>query len=192
MDPPAPFGPGATRKATVRVGVGVVVVSKRRFSGGAASDNGNENVDADAMAVRVYAGRRIGPAHGETKLALPGGHLELYETWDQCARREVYEEMGLTLVRTEFLHVTNDIMEPEGKHYVTIFMVGYLDDNNDTEPINCEPEKCEGWDLYKLSDLFDMVGQGTLFGPLEQLLLEQPSKLRDLGGGSASDSRTEL
>jgi ADP-ribose pyrophosphatase YjhB (NUDIX family) len=125
MDPPAPFGPGATRKATVRVGVGVLVVSKRRSPDGV--ESGNDDDAADAMAaVRVYAGRRIGPAHGATKLALPGGHLELYETWDQCARREVYEEMGLTLVRTEFLHVTNDIMEPEGKHYVTIFMVGYV------------------------------------------------------------------
>jgi 8-oxo-dGTP diphosphatase len=188
MDPPAPFGPGATRKATVRVGVGVVVVAKmRRRLDGTVDDNN----DADAMAVRVYAGRRIGPAHGATKLALPGGHLELYETWDQCARREVQEEMGLTLVRTEFLHVTNDVMEPEGKHYVTIFMVGYLDENDDTEPVNCEPEKCEGWDSYKLSDLFSMVGQDTLFGPLEHLLLEQPVKLRELGG-SASDSIAEL
>jgi 8-oxo-dGTP diphosphatase len=190
MDPPAPFGPGATRKATVRVGVGVVVVAKQQRPPEGTDNDGSES--DDAMAVRVYAGRRIGPSHGATKLALPGGHLELYETWDQCARREVLEEMGLTLVRTEFLHVTNDIMEPEGKHYVTIFMVGYLDDNIDTEPVNCEPEKCEGWDLYELSDLVGMVGQDTLFGPLEQLLLEQPSKLRELGGYSASDNRTEL
>jgi 8-oxo-dGTP diphosphatase len=187
MDPPAPFGPGATRKTTVRVGVGVVVVAKRRPI---ESDNGTDDATS-AAAVRVYAGRRIGPAHGAAKLALPGGHLELYETWDQCARREVLEEMGLTLVRTEFLHVTNDIMESEGKHYVTIFMVGYLDENDDTEPINCEPEKCEEWELYKLSDLLCMVGQDTLFGPLEHLLLEQPYKLRCLGG-CANDGRAEV
>ena len=57
----------------VRVGVGVLV-----------KDSNN----------RVYAGIRKG-SHGAGSLALPGGHLEMFETWENCAVREVKEEKYL-------------------------------------------------------------------------------------------------
>lgn len=161
MDPPAPFGPGATRRVrpTVRVGVGVIVL---------ATDDSNQKW-------MMYAGRRKG-SHGASKLALPGGHLEVNETWAACATREVEEEMGLKLVDVEFLHVTNDIMQDEEKHYVTIFMVGRPADPA-AKPKNREPDKCEGWDLYYAEELSLMVGKNRLFSPLENLLFEKPAKL---------------
>lgn len=53
--------------------------------------------------------------------ALPGGHLEYAESFEDCAKREVLEETGLSVQDLQFLTVTNSI-PPGGHHYVTIFM----------------------------------------------------------------------
>ena len=44
----------------------------------------------------ILIGKRTG-SHGAGTLALPGGHLELHESFYECAAREVYEETGLVL-----------------------------------------------------------------------------------------------
>ncbi|KAJ1018978.1 hypothetical protein NDA16_004781 [Ustilago loliicola] len=44
----------------------------------------------------VLVGKRTG-SHGAGTLALPGGHLELHESFQDCAAREIYEETGLIL-----------------------------------------------------------------------------------------------
>jgi len=70
---------------------------------------------------KIWAGIRKG-SHGEGSLALPGGHLEMMESWEECAKREVQEETGLDICDVQYLHVSNDPMPQEGKHYITIFM----------------------------------------------------------------------
>jgi 8-oxo-dGTP diphosphatase len=161
MDPPAPFHHSATRRVrpTVRVGVGVVVVT---------------------AAGRIYAGIRRN-SHGAGLLALPGGHLELYEAWDACARREVKEEMNLEISQVTYLHAMNGpILRDEEKHYVTIIMVARC--QNDVEPENTEPQKCEGWKAYDWDELKAMVGSGQLFGSLEQLVRDEPQALLEFLG----------
>jgi 8-oxo-dGTP diphosphatase len=148
-----------------KVGVGVVVLSRT------SSDK------TDVKITNIWVGRRKG-SHGCSKLALPGGHLEYGESWAGCAIREVQEEMGVTLPSVEFLHVTNDIMRQENKHYITIFMVGELRDPVRQRPQNMEPEKCEGWEPCTLSDLLDLVDRNELFLPLENLLKEIPDQFR--------------
>lgn len=54
--------------------------------------------------------------------ALPGGHLELNESFETCTEREILEETDLKVQDIRFLTVTNDIMESEGKHYITVVM----------------------------------------------------------------------
>lgn len=147
------------KQVHVRVGVGVLV-----------KDNSKE--------AAVFVGIRKG-SHGAGSLALPGGHLEMMETWQDCAIREVKEEMNLDLdpSAVEFCHVTNDIMASEDKHYVTIFMMAKCIDPN-AVPQNMEPDKCEEWKSFTWQELKDIKAKGEppLFGPLQKLVEDQPDK----------------
>ena len=127
----------------------------------------------------------------------------MYETWEECAIRETLEETGLNLQCCRFGHVTNDMMQEQGKHYVTIFMLGECV-CPDTRPQNLEPHKCEGWHSYSWEDLCRFAtnssderdtnesdGEGkekedpVLFGPLLQLVEESPQIVLDFIGKSA-------
>lgn len=61
-----------------RVGVAAFVVDDRGF---------------------VLVGKRKG-SHGSGTLALPGGHLEWQESWEDCIVREVKEETGISIDRS--------------------------------------------------------------------------------------------
>ena len=105
-----------------RVGIGVFVLnSKNQF----------------------LLGKRKGSI-GSGTWALPGGHLEYGESFETCAERETLEETGLEVKNTYFWTATNSIWESEEKHYVTIFMVCQLA-NEEATPENSEPDKCERW-----------------------------------------------
>lgn len=123
---------------------------------------------------KVYCGIRKG-SHGAGLLALPGGHLELYESWEDCARREVLEECGLELEECTFAHVTNDPMPSEEKHYVTIFIMATCQDTDPPQQAQTlEPHKCEGWNSYTWEELQIQREEGNLFGPLDRLVAENP------------------
>lgn len=112
---------------------------------------------------KVLLGQRRG-SHGAGRWALPGGHLEFGERWEDCARREVLEETGLRVERLSFAAVTNDIMHEEGKHYITIFLRA---DDFEGEPEAKEPEKCERWEWCSWDAL-----PSPRFLPLENLLAQ--------------------
>ncbi|GAA5847101.1 hypothetical protein JCM5353_008842 [Sporobolomyces roseus] len=123
-------------------------------------------------------------SHGSGSIQLPGGHLEIGESFEQCAMREVEEETGIQLVAEEnqikFVTATNDVFSLEedgGKHYVTIFVACRVRD--DVEPKVLEPEKCESWTWMKWEELVKMVeSQGEerekLFLPLRNLIKQRP------------------
>lgn len=61
--------------------------------------------------------------HGSDHWALPGGHLEYTESFEDCAVREVLEETGISIKSTpDFAYAVNSVFQESGKHYVTIFM----------------------------------------------------------------------
>jgi 8-oxo-dGTP diphosphatase len=112
---------------------------------------------------KLLLGRRKG-SHGAGFWSAPGGHLEFGETPEQCARRETLEETGLCL---ELVHPgpwVNDIFTAEQKHYVTLFCLAESKPSHG-DPINAEPEKCEGWDWFD----YDQLPQ-PLFQPLDDLI----------------------
>ncbi|MFV8452857.1 nucleotide triphosphate diphosphatase NUDT15 [Vibrio campbellii] len=111
----------------------------------------------------ILLGERVG-SHGANTWATPGGHLELGESIEDCAKREVLEETGLIVDSIEKFTFTNDIFEKEGKHYVTLFVVA---SSASGEPQVTEPDKCKQWKWCRLDDLPE-----PLFLPLINLLKE--------------------
>lgn len=114
-------------------------------------------------------------AHGAGTYALPGGHLEFGESFEQCAAREVEEETGLHIKSLSFLTATNDVMEDEGRHYVTVFMVCERQDEG-KEAVVMEEDKCEGWEWCEWYSLLEMVkgrAEGKLFLPLVDLVRQR-------------------
>ena len=111
----------------------------------------------------ILLGERIG-SHGANTWATPGGHLELGESIEDCAKREVLEETGLIVDSIEKFTFTNDIFEKDGKHYVTLFVVASIVSG---EPQVTEPDKCKQWKWCWLDDLPE-----PLFLPLINLLKE--------------------
>lgn len=123
----------------VRVGIGVFVKRNGKF----------------------LMGRRRN-AHGEGSWSLPGGHLEVGESFADAARREVYEETGVAIANVRFAAVTNDRFEADGKHYVTVWM---LSDLASGTPSVREPDKFVDLGWYDFDSL-----PAPLFLPWTQLL----------------------
>jgi len=61
--------------------------------------------------------------HGEGTWCFPGGHLEFNESIEDCAKREVMEEAGISIKNIRLGPYTNDTFKKEGKHYVTIYAI---------------------------------------------------------------------
>ncbi|CAM8906017.1 unnamed protein product [Rhodiola kirilowii] len=110
---------------------------------------------------KVLLGRRRS-TRGDSTFALPGGHLEFGEGFEECAAREAMEETGLVIEKIELLTVTNNVFSDA--HYVTVFMRAMCVDLNE-KPVNMEPEKCYGWDWYHWENL-----PQPLFPPLEKMV----------------------
>ena len=92
---------------------------------------------------KVLLGKRLSD-HGGGTWCFQGGHLELHESWEDAARREVEEETGLSVGKLHFSTVTNDLFD-SGKHYITIFLIAeYIGG----EPRVCEPDKNECWEWF--------------------------------------------
>ena len=109
----------------------------------------------------VLLGKRRG-SHGAGTWSAPGGHLEFGEQIEDCARRELAEETGLTASVIELGPYTNDIFEAVREQYLTVFVVAR---GISGTPRNLEPHKCEGWAWFA----WDLMPQ-PLFPPLKSAL----------------------
>ena len=118
----------------------------------------------------VLIGQRKG-SHGAGTWAFPGGHLEVDELPEDCAKREALEETGLKLQVVQLWdHQTTDYIEEKNTEYVTKYVLApYIDG----EARVAEPEKCAQWRWVHWNELWDV--KDTLFLPVQSLLKKAPN-----------------
>lgn len=99
---------------------------------------------------RILLGKRKG-SHGEGEFAGAGGHVELLESFESTALRELAEEAGkgFKITTPKFLCVTN-LRKYQPKHYIDIGMVANWVSG---EPQVMEPDKLEFWAWYDMNNL---------------------------------------
>lgn len=89
------------------------------------------------------------------------------ESIEACAKREVLEEIGMTVKNARFTTLTNDFFYQNDKHYVTLFVVC---DHEKGIPEIKEPNKCETWGWFfwnefpdpKFLSLQNLMDQGFI------------------------------
>lgn len=112
----------ATNTERPKIGLGIVIVNEEG---------------------KVLIGKRTG-SHAQ-KYSIPGGHLDLGETFEEGAIREIKEETDLNIIDPKVIAVTNNLetFREEGKHYISIIL---LVTEFTGELKVMEPEKCQSWD----------------------------------------------
>lgn len=123
----------------VRVGIGVLILNKNK----------------------VLLGKRIA-GHNKNTWQSTGGNLEFGESFEECAKREVLEETGLTITNIKQITTTNDVFAKDKKHYVTIFVVC---EYKSGIPQPLESDKCSEWKWFDKDNLPD-----NLFLPYNKIL----------------------
>ncbi len=126
-----------------KVGIGVAIL--RYFPGG----------------MKVLLGKRKG-SHGEGEWALPGGHLEYLESFEDTALREIKEEVGnISVWNLQTVSVIN-LTEYAPKHYIDIGMMAFWKSGT---PEVMEPDKCSEWQWFFTYDL-----PSPLFATVERVV----------------------
>jgi len=113
---------------------------------------------------KVLLGHRIN-SHAPDVWAAPGGHLEYGESLEDCARREVKEEVGIEIENVQFVTITEYVFEEEGRHYISMIMVA---DYHSGDVRVCEPDKCSEWQWCNWDELPE-----PLYPSYKQLLDKQ-------------------
>jgi 8-oxo-dGTP diphosphatase len=99
---------------------------------------------------KILLGKRKSKTHGDGEWSLPGGHLEQWESFEDCCKREVLEETGLAIDNIRKVAFTNEFFPEAELHYVTLFFTA---DYSGGGLINREPDKCEVWEWFELTAL---------------------------------------
>lgn len=113
-------------------------------------------------------------SHGAGTWAPPGGKMEFGEAFEDTARREVKEEVGLDIADVRLVGVTNDLFPADEKHFITLWLTSSYAGG---EPKIMEPEKCTAiewrtfddlpsplfstWDTLLVSDFVESIKQGA-------------------------------
>lgn len=89
----------------------------------------------------ILVAKRRG-SHAASKWSIPGGGLEMGESFEECAIREVQEEHGITVTDPSVIAITNNLetYRAEGFHSISVVLLAKAFEG---EPAILEPHKCE-------------------------------------------------
>lgn len=93
---------------------------------------------------KMLLGKRRG-IRGTDTWSVPGGKIELYESPEQCARRELMEETGLEVGEIRFLTFSTDVYQEYDEHWITL---AFVTEWKSGEPQVLEPNKMTDWGWY--------------------------------------------
>lgn len=91
--------------------------------------------------------------------SLPGGKVDLWEKVEDTVRREIAEEVGVTLGPLSLLCVVDHIQPEEDAHWVA---PTFLAETFEGEPAVLEPEKHTGLDWFSPDALPEPVTIGVI------------------------------
>ena len=111
----------------------------------------------------LIAKRKKQPLYG-----FPGGHLERYDSFEECAHKEIEEETGMYIPpeKIKFLGMMNIVEKENGFHYIDIYLVCRLPE--DQTPKNMEPWSHEEWEWWSMEDI--QKRKVETFYPIQQFL----------------------
>ena len=96
----------------------------------------------DSSKQKILLGKRRN-SYGAGDYGLPGGKLELTESLENCAKREILEETGIRAWSVKYVGVVRELQKS-----VNFIHFVFLCDKYDGEPTLTEPEKCAGWEWH--------------------------------------------
>ena len=105
---------------------------------------------------KVLLGKRS-TGNGAGSWGLPGGRLEEDESLEDCAGREVQEEVGLTTPPDYFIPILPVAHQVGDEWWVTIYMYGKITPIEKHMVKNCEPQKCEEIKWFTLEEVEDLM-----------------------------------
>jgi len=91
--------------------------------------------------------------------SLPGGKVDLWESTEAAARREIAEELGVTLGPLNLLCVADLVTPEERAHWVSPV---FLAISCEGEPAQLEPEKHTGLGWFSLDALPSPLARSVL------------------------------
>lgn len=132
-------------------------------------ENGDLKVAVDVAIFdrkgRILLGKRLAE-EGFGTWGFPGGRMNPGEKAEECAQRELKEELGNDIeieVDKQVLAVRENKIPPNFVHHVTIILKGKLKSG---QPKVMEPDRCSEWRFIDLDDL----SKYHLFSGVEETL----------------------
>jgi 8-oxo-dGTP diphosphatase len=106
-----------------------------------------ENDDINVLLIQ----RKLDPFKG--RWALPGGFMQMDETANECARRELFEETGFTGIEMEQLYTFTDVdRDPRGRT-ISIAYAGIVDASDRVATAGDDAENAQWFNIKSIPEL---------------------------------------
>lgn len=96
---------------------------------------------------QILLGRRLN-SYRFGYFGFPGGRLELTESLQNSAVRELHEETGIIAKEIKYLGAIREFQD--GYNFIHFI---FICNSWEGDPVVAEPDKCESWNYYPLASL---------------------------------------